>query len=62
VSGNRKGTFQWKRPKATHSIGTKAQSLHFLPGKRKGVPQQVLDSADRMMKQYQADLEYLKDR
>lgn len=29
---------------------------------RRGVSQQVLDAADRMIKEYQSDLDYLKDR
>lgn len=32
------------------------------PTMRQGVSQHVLDTAERLMKEYQSDLDYLKDR
>jgi hypothetical protein len=53
-ASNVKGTFNTQR------VGVK----HHIPGlpRRHGISQQVLNSAERLMREYQADLDYLKDR
>jgi hypothetical protein len=62
VGGNRRDSLQGKHTKATRFVTARSQRLHSLLRARRTISQQVLDSADRMMKKYQADLKYLKDR
>ncbi len=48
----------------TRNVSSKKRTSWHAPKLfiRRGVSQKVLDAADRLMKEYQSDLDYLKDR